>query len=556
MTFLEDIFASLERNGDTVVLQELRGGQPVPLTARQLLVQILVARAYLRRLRLKKGDRCALLAHNSAKWVAMDLAIMAEGLTVVPLYARQAPSELVAMMKDCWPSVIACGEKSLGESIVEAWPDAPPNFCFDNVFTPTREPVDNPALTIADGDVATIIYTSGTSGEAKGVMLNAGNVGYMLGCTSGRLDQLMKRRPGQDSVFHYLPLCFAGSWIMMLTCLLRGSKLTLNTDLSKIASEMRVASPDYFLNVPALLERMRKAVDEQLWKTGGFPLKVYTKAKGAWARRQEGKSRAGDAIWLGLASRLVFPTIRKKMIGNKLRALICGSAPLSVETQLFFLMLGIPVLQVYGLTETTAICTMDDPDSAVVPGRAGPAITGVEMEIAENSEIVVRGPNIFPGYWNRPEETAKVLRDGWFHTGDQGEVDANGNWKIVGRLKNLIILGSGHNISPEPIEDKILQELPAANQVVVLGNGRGYLTALITGKVSAEKAQAALDLVNPGLPHYKQVRGFHRVEEPFTIESGLLTANGKLKRDLIAERFKSEISAMYETTTGQGAKRA
>jgi long-chain acyl-CoA synthetase len=484
------------------------------------------------------------------------LAIMAEGLTVVPLYARQAPSELVAMMKDCWPSVIACGEKALGESIVEAWPDAPPNFCFDNVFTPTREPVDNPALTVADGDVATIIYTSGTSGEAKGVMLNAGNVGYMLGCTSGRLDQLMKKRPGQDSVFHYLPLCFAGSWIMMLTCLLRGNKLTLNTDLSKIASEMRVASPDYFLNVPALLERMRKAVDEQLWKTGGFPLKVYTKAKGAWARRQEGKSRAGDAIWLGLASRLVFPTIRKKMIGSKLRALICGSAPLSVETQLFFLMLGIPVLQVYGLTETTAICTMDDPDSAVIPGRAGPAITGVEMEIAENSEIVVRGPNIFPGYWNRPEETAKVLRDGWFHTGDQGEVDANGNWKIVGRLKNLIILGSGHNISPEPIEDKILQELPAANQVVIVGNGRGYLTALITGKVSTEKTQAALDLVNPGLPHYKQVRGFHRVEEPFTIESGLLTANGKLKRDLIAERFKGEISAMYEAAAGQAAKRA
>jgi len=556
MTFLEDIFASLERNGETVVVQELRDGQAVPLTARQLLAQVLVARAYLRRLRLKKGDRCALLAHNSAKWVAMDLAIMAEGLTVVPLYARQAPSELVAMMKDCWPSVIACGEKALGESIVEAWPDAPPNFCFDNVFTPTREPVDNPALTVADGDVATIIYTSGTSGEAKGVMLNAGNVGYMLGCTAGRLDQLMKKRPGQDSVFHYLPLCFAGSWIMMLTCLLRGNKLTLNTDLSKIASEMRVASPDYFLNVPALLERMRKAVDEQLWKTGGFPLKVYTKAKGAWARRQEGKSRAGDAIWLGLASRLVFPTIRKKMIGSKLRALICGSAPLSVETQLFFLMLGIPVLQVYGLTETTAICTMDDPDSAVIPGRAGPAITGVEMEIAENSEIVVRGPNIFPGYWNRPEETAKVLRDGWFHTGDQGEVDANGNWKIVGRLKNLIILGSGHNISPEPIEDKILQELPAANQVVIVGNGRGYLTALITGKVSTEKTQAALDLVNPGLPHYKQVRGFHRVEEPFTIESGLLTANGKLKRDLIAERFKGEISAMYEAAAGQAAKRA
>ena len=556
MSFLEQIVARLERSGDAVVLQELRDGQPVPLTARQLLAQVQVARAYLRRLRLKKGDRCALLAHNSMQWVAMDLAVMAEGLTAVPLYARQSPAELVAMMKDCWPSVIACGEQSLADAIVEAWPEAPPHFCFENVFTAGRGPVENPALTVAEGDVVTIIYTSGTSGEAKGVMLNAGNVGHMLDCTSGRLDQLMrdrtilgdpaKTRPGQDAVFHYLPFCFAGSWIMMLTCMLRGNKLTLNTDLGKIAAEMRMAAPEYFLNVPALLERMRKAVDEQLWKTGGLPLKVYTKAKGAWVRRQEGKSRAGDGFWLGLANRLVFPTIRKKMIGGKLRALICGSAPLSLETQLFFMMLGVPVLQVYGLTETTAICTMDDPDAPIIPGRAGPPISGVEMKIAENAEIVVRGPNIFPGYWSRPEETAKVLRDGWFHTGDQGEVDANGNWKIVGRIKNLIILGSGHNIAPEPIEDKILHELPGAIQVVVVGNGRGYLAALVTGKVSGEKTQAALDIVNLGLPHYKQVRGFHLVEEAFTIESGLLTANGKLKRDLIAERFRNEIDAMYQ----------
>ena len=553
MTFLEQIFASLDRSSDAVVLQELRDGQPVSLTAQQLLGQVLVARAYLRRLRLKKGDRCALLAHNSMQWVAMDLAVMAEGLTVVPLYARQAPAELVAMMKDCWPSVIACGEQALADAIVEAWPEAPPHFCFENVFTAGRGPVENPALAVAEEDVVTIIYTSGTSGEAKGVMLNAGNVGYMLGCTSGRLDQLMKRRSGQDALFHYLPLCFAGSWIMMLTCLLRGSKLTLNTDLGKIATEMRQAAPDYFLNVPALLERMRKAVDEQLWKTGGFPLKVYTKAKGAWVRRQEGKSRVGDGFWLGLANRLVFPTIRKKMIGGKLCALICGSAPLSVETQLFFMMLGIPVLQVYGLTETTAICTMDDPDAPVIPGRAGPAISGVEMKIAENAEILVRGPNIFPGYWDRPEETAKVLQDGWFHTGDQGEVDATGNWKIVGRIKNLIILGSGHNIAPEPIEDKILHELPGAIQVVVVGNGRGYLAALVTGKVSGDKAQAAVDLVNPGLPHYKQVRAFHLVEEAFTIESGLLTATGKLKRDVIAERFRNEIDALYEASTNQAS---
>ena len=145
------------------------------------------------------------------------------------------------------------------------------------------------------------------------------------------------------------------------------------------------------------------------------------------------------------------------MIGDNLKALICGSAPLSLETQLYFMMLGIPVLQVYGLTETTAICTMDDPRH-VEPGRVGPAIRGIEMKLGENDEIIVRGPNIFPGYWNRPQETAKALRDGWFHTGDQGEVDATGNWRIIGRIKNLIILGSGHNIAPEPIEDEAAAE--------------------------------------------------------------------------------------------------
>src|ERR1700692_2316018 len=434
MTFFDQIVGSLERSGEAVVLQELRDGQTASMTARELLAQVHVARAYLRRLRLKKGDRCALLAHNSMQWIARDLAIMTEGLTVVPVYARQPSAELIAMMKDCHPSVIACGEQTMANAIIEAWAEAPPYFLFENVFTTGREPVENVALSQAEEDVVTIIYTSGTSGEAKGVMLNAGNIGYMLGCTSGRLDQLMRGRSGQHSVFHYLPLCFAGSWIMMLTSLLRGSILTLNTDLGKIAAEMRLAAPDYFLNVPALLERMRKAVDEQLWKTGGLPLKVYAKAKGAWVRQQEGKSRPADRFWLTLANRLVFPTIRKKMIGSKLRALICGSAPLNVETQLFFMMLGIPVLQVYGLTETTAICTMDEPGH-VEPGRLGPAIRGIEMKLGENDEIVVRGPNVFPGYWNRPQETAKALRDGWFHTGDQGEVDGAGNWRIVGRLK-------------------------------------------------------------------------------------------------------------------------
>jgi len=209
-------------------------------------------------------------------------------------------------------------------------------------------------------------------------------------------------------------------------------------------------------------------------------------------------------------------------------------------------MLGIPVLQVYGLTETTAICTMDDP-AHVVPGRVGPAIPGIEMKLGDGDEIIVRGPNIFPGYWKRPQETDKALRDGWFHTGDQGEVDAAGNWRIIGRMKNLIILGSGHNIAPEPIEDKLLQQIPGAQQVVLAGNGRGYLSAIITGDVSAEKVQEGIDQVNPQLPHYKQVRAFHIRSEPFTIDNGLLTANGKLKRDLIAAQLHEQIEDLYKS---------
>jgi len=257
MSFLEQIFASLEKSGDAVVLEELRDGRILPVTARQLLDQVLVGRAYLRRLRLKRGDRCALLGNNSIQWVAMDLAIMAEGLAVVPLYARQAAGELVAMMKDCSPVLICCGDQMLADAIVQEWPEAPPHFSMSKVFMASRAPLSDMSVTMEKDDVVTIIYTSGTSGEAKGVMLNAGNITHMVGRTSGRLDQLMKRRVGQDSVFHYLPFCFAGSWIMLLTCLLRGSRLTMNTDLGKLASDMRTVAPEYFLNVPALLERMR-----------------------------------------------------------------------------------------------------------------------------------------------------------------------------------------------------------------------------------------------------------------------------------------------------------
>ena len=547
MAFVEEIFSQLRAAGDMRVLAESHDGTVVGVSGTELLELVKKARTCLASRGLKRGDRCGLLAPNNIQWVALDLAMMAEGLMVVPLYARQAPAELVAMMKDCAPSLVCCGDAALRDGIVHAWPEAPPQVLFEEIFAG----VDGVAIDqteVAMPDAVTIIYTSGTSGEAKGVVLTAANVGFMLQCTSARLDQLMEGRAGQDRILHYLPLSFAASWIALLTFLKRRSLVILNLDLARLANDMRVVGPDYFLNVPQLLERMRRAVDEQLWQTGGVAQMIYSRAKGAWAREEEKRPQAGDRVWLWLANKLVFPAIRKKMIGSNLRALICGSAPLNPETQLYFMMLGIRVLQVYGLTETTAICTMDDPHH-VEPGRVGPAVPGVEMTLGENDEILVRGPNVFPGYWNRPLETANARREGWFHTGDQGEVNAGGNWRLVGRIKNLIVLGSGHKISPEPIEEQILRNLPGAQQVVLMGNGRGYLSAIVTGRVTREQVQTALDAVNPDLPHYKQVRAFSLRPEGFSIENGCLTANGKVKRDVIAARMNSEIEAMYQTVT-------
>jgi long-chain acyl-CoA synthetase len=545
--FIGEIFSQLQAAADTRILAEIREGEVTGVTGGELLELVRKARTFIVSKGLKKGDRCGLLAANSIRWVAMDLALMTEGLIVVPLYSRQAPGELVAMMKDCTPSLVCCGDATLQDGIRQSWTEAPRLFLFDEIFAGV-EGVQLERPQVGKDSPVTIIYTSGTSGEAKGVVLTAANVGFMLDRTAERLSELMSGSSsglaGQDRIFHYLPFTFAASWIALLTFLKRRSLVTINMDLAKIANDMRVVAPDYFLNVPQLLERMRRAVDEQLWQTGGVAQAIYGRAKGAWARRQDGRTKAADAMWLGLANWLVFPAIRKKMIGRNLKALICGSAPLSAETQLYFMMLGIRVLQVYGLTETTAICTMDDPKRVEV-GRVGPAIPGMEMKLGEHDEILVRGPNVFSGYWNRREQTAEVLREGWFHTGDQGEVNAAGNWRIAGRIKNLIVLGSGHKVSPEPIETEIAKNLPGAQQVVVVGNGRGYLTAIVTGSVTPEHVQAALDVVNPELPHYKQVRAFFVRGEAFSIESGMLTVNGKLKRDAIAARMENEIEEMY-----------
>lgn len=545
MNFLESIFARLQVAADVPVLQEARGDQLLAATGSELAAMIGRARAFLREAGLHKGDRCGLLAPNSIQWAALDLAIIAEGGIVVPLYSRQAVSELVGMMKDCAPTLLICSDAALRDAVAREWVDAPRSILAGEVFGGQAQASGaQPPPALADNDTVAIIYTSGTSGEPKGVMLTVGNLNHMLTQTGSRLDQLMAGHTEREKVFHYLPFCFAGSWVLLLSCLSRNATLTLSTDLNKLTGEIQLASPEYFLNVPILLERMRAKIEEQIEQRGGWLRSIYRSAKTRWMADHGVLKASGGGFALWLARKAVFPAIRGK-IGPNLRALICGSAALAKETQLFFMMLGIPVLQVYGLTETTAICTMDIP-GRITPGRVGPAIDGIEVRVGDNEEVLVRGPNIFAGYWNRPEATAQAMRDGWFHSGDQGAVDASGNWSITGRLKNLLILASGHNVAPEPIEEKLLLSIPGAQQVVLVGHGRKHLTALISGPVERAAVDAALAAANEAQPHYKQVHGYHVATEPFTIENGLLTANGKIKRDAINARYRAEIEGLYQ----------
>jgi long-chain acyl-CoA synthetase len=544
MNFLEHIFKNLESSGSRAVLQEPHESGLIAATGAGLRAQIEIAREFFRSAGLQKGDRCVLLAPNSIRWVAANMALMAEGVIAVPLNTRQTPAELAVMTRDADPKLICAGDATLADAMRAEFPSNPRIVLFDEIFSANVAAKSSSPIALADSDPLTIIYTSGTSGEPKGVILTAGNVNFMLGCIMQRLDQLMSGHADVERVFHYAPFNFAAAWMLLLTCLSRKSLLTLSMNISRIQDEMKVAAPNYFLNVPLLLERVRRGVEDNVAKTSGIVAKIFNSAKSGWfARHDIEDPRNQGGISLAIARAIIFPTIRKK-IGPNLKALICGSAPLSRETQLFFMMIGIPVLQAYGLTETTAICTLDIPGK-VEPGWVGSAVPGIEMKLGTDEEILVRGPNIFPGYWNRPEETAKVLRDGWFHSGDQGELNANGNWRIIGRIKNLLVLSSGHNVAPEPVEEKLQAALPGAQQVVLIGHGRSYLIAIVAGEVNRADVAKEIETMNADQPHYKRIHGFHVEPQAFTMESGLMTANGKLRRNAITEYLAPQIEALY-----------
>ncbi|MCA9704461.1 MAG: AMP-binding protein [Myxococcales bacterium] len=564
MNFLERIFDNLADHPERAKLVEVRGTSLRGTDGAGILELVGRARASIEQAGVAPGDRVALLAPNSTRWVAADLAILAAGAIVVPLYDRQDPRELAVMMRSAVPRLLIAATTELAAPVIEAWTedlDLPSDATLEQraqavgCTVVDLEALFGPAPSTkglhprGQDDTVAIIYTSGTSGEPKGVMLSRANVDFMIPKTMERLARVVGKRPGPDRVFHYLPFCFAASRMMLWTQLSRPNPLMMSTDLTNLVVEMAVAKPNYYLNVPAVLERIRSGVGAKIEERGGVAWGLYQRGQAAHQKSVAGQASLFDSMVLELARRVVFPKI-KEQIGPNLEFLISGSAPLSADTQRWFQMLGIPVYQAYGLTETTGIVTLDDPDM-VEAGKVGLPLPGQTLRVSEEGELLVKGPNIFAGYWRKPEETERAIVDGWFHTGDQVEYEPGGNVKIVGRIKNLIIPESGHNISPEPLEEKFMAACPQAEQCMLIGHARPHVAIIVTGQPPQEAIDRAMAAVNEGLPFYKRIRAAIRADEPFTVESGLLTANQKLRRRVIEEHFAAQIDALYAETAQQ-----
>lgn len=462
------------------------------------------ARAGLRRRGVGPGDRVVWVLPNQADWLALDLAVLAEGAIGVPLYDRLEPADLDALAADC------------GAKVVLRADDLPELF---SVPGPLGEPAPR-----APAEPVTLVYTSGTSGEPKGAILTDGGLAFVVDAAARALDAAAG---ADDRVFHYLPLCFAGSRIVAWTCLARGRPLVLGTDPARLLDEVPAAAPTWFLNVPLVLERVRRGVEANL---AARPAPVrWLVGRAVRPGPQRGLSRR-------LADRLVFSKIRARF-GPNLRFLISGSAALPEETQRWFEVIGLPVLQVYGLTETTAIVTMDGPGDAV-PGTVGRPLPGVELRLVDG-ELEVRGPNVFGGYWGRPDATADAVRDGWLRTGDRCELP-DGRLRVVGRDKDVLVLASGHNVPPEPLEAR-LAEVPGIELAVVVGHARPHLIALVAG----DPSRLDLDAFNADLPHYRRIRAVVPIDAP-SPDNGGMTPNRKLRRAVILDRHAAEIAAAYE----------
>jgi long-chain acyl-CoA synthetase len=582
-------FRQADRFGERPLLWHKREGRYVPLTWREVAVQICMLARGLRTLGVSAGERIVLVSENRPAWPVADLAIMATGAVTVPAYTTNTEADHLHILDDSSASAVIVSTRKLAQRVLPAAMRCPnirfviaidelglqqqPDFevlTWREVMARGERDHANIRADAADirrTDTACIIYTSGTGGAPKGVMLHHGAI---LSNIAGAIDVLGELGLGDDVFLSFLPLSHAYEHTVgQFLPIALGSEIYYAESIDRVAASLGEARPTIFISVPRFYEVLHQRILHGVRKEGGLRRRLFL------AALQLGRSRLLHPEQFGIGARIVDyfleRLVRDKVrerFGGRLKAMVSGGAPLNPDVAIVFRALGLPLFQGYGQTEAGPLISVNRPRRPKLH-TVGPPIRGAEVRIAEDGEILVRGELVMQGYWRNERATRQAIRNGWLHTGDIGEIDADGHIRITDRKKDLIVNSGGDNLSPARVEG-LLTLRPEIAQAMVWGDRRPNLVALLVpnpewAKSWAEAAgkpgalailakdaeflkalRGAVDDVNRSLSVVERIRRFAVATEPFTIENEQMTPTMKIRRHVIAEKYGALLDALYE----------
>ncbi|HET9785222.1 MAG TPA: long-chain fatty acid--CoA ligase [Terriglobales bacterium] len=539
--------------------------------------QVRAVEAALRhRLGARPGDRIAILAESSPEWLIADFACLAAGLIDVPIYPTLTAEQVAYILRDSGAVGVFVSNSEQAEKVRQAGSGLAGLQWICSFVDPewaellTREPADDDDAfdqrlqATRPEEVATIIYTSGTTGNPKGVMLTHAQLAANLNVTTRDFE--FGRHERRLSI---LPLSHITERHIAYVDLLHGGDCYFAESLDKVAENLIEVRPTLLVSVPRLFEKIVAAVQAQAAKKPAAARRIFQWAVAVGKKMAPYRLESRRAPWglrarVALADALVGRKLRAKM-GGKLDKIISGGAALSPEVAAFLVALGVVVDEGYGLTETAPVIAINRP-GARRPKSVGKPMPNLEVRIAADGEILVRGPSVFSGYFQQPEATAAALVEGWFHTGDIGRLDDDGFLYITDRKRDLIKTSGGKFIAPQPIENR-LKNSPLVAEAVVVGEGRKYAVALLTPHWPALEAQgiecgdraaacadarvqalfvAEVERVNAGLARFETLKKFALLEAEFTVASGELTPTVKVRRRAVEANYRAVIDSMYE----------
>ncbi len=519
---------------------------------------------------IKEGDRCLLVSENRPEWFVSDLAIMVAGGITVPAYTTYTEDDYKYLIEDCEPSLVvvsnnemlkklynSINEKDFIKKVITLDEKAKVTnslniinkekyLDFDSIIKNNlfaEDKIENNKL--KRNSPACIIYTSGTGGNPKGVILSHGGILNNLVGACEIIKPLFNSRP----VFlTWLPLSHSYEHCVQFVQIAVGAKVFYAEKIEKLLENISEAKPTLMTAVPRFYQNLYNKININLKKQTGFKAKlIETTIRLGRKKLLKQKMTFSEKLLNFIVDKLVRKKIKKQFGGN-LKAFVSGGGALDREIGEFLNAIGLPTLQGYGLTETSPLVSCN-PIHKIKVETVGPPYKGIEVKIAEDGEILVKGENVMLGYWNKKEETEKVIINGWLHTGDIGEIDQNdGYLKITDRKKDIIVSAGGDNISPAKIENMITNE-PEIDQCMVYGDKKNYLVALIVPNKDflneKEKINKVIEKINTKLTLLEKIKRIQLIDENFSIENGLMTPTMKVKRKKVTEKYKNQLENLY-----------